>query len=189
MEDPILEYGILEAVHETDGRLTQRHVSQRVGRSVSSVNFALRLLAAKGFIKISGINPHSLRYHLTPKGVLQKSLLAYNFLKRQSALYKEARNGLLEKLKTLGKEGVRRVSVYGWTPLTETAILYLITDGIRVSAIYVERPVEFAQCNRIPVRLIDEFEPDCEILLLMEDLPTGLEEKIVVRKMICFPVA
>jgi hypothetical protein len=31
--------------------------------------------------------------------VLQETILAYNFLKHQSALYEEVRNGLLKKVK------------------------------------------------------------------------------------------
>ena len=103
MEDPILEYQVLDAVHVNEGHVTQRHISQRTGRSVASVNFALRLLAVKGYIKISGANPRNLRYHLTPTGILQKSILAYNFLKRQSALYEEVRKDVLEKLKGLAR--------------------------------------------------------------------------------------
>ena len=105
--DPVLEYRVLDAVDDNDGSLTQRDISQKIGCSAASVNFALRLLAVKGFIKISGANPRRLRYHLTPRGVVEKSVLAYNFLKQQSFLYDEARNGLLEKLEALREEGVR----------------------------------------------------------------------------------
>jgi DNA-binding Lrp family transcriptional regulator len=189
MEDPILEYRVLEAVHKNDGRLTQRHISEKVGRSVASVNFALRLLAVKGYIKISGANPRSFKYHLTRKGVVQKSWLAYNFLKRQSALYEEARNGVLHNLKELRSEGVKSAALYGWTPLTESAMLFLISEGIRVTALYVRDAGSFDSLNRIPVRLIDTFESDCEVLLLTEPLPVEYEKKITTRKLICFPAS
>lgn len=130
MEDPILEYRVLEAVHKNDGSLTQRNISEKVGRSVASVNFALRLLAVKGYIKISGANPRNFKYHLTPRGVVQKSLLAYNCLKRRSALYEEARNGILHNLKGLRNEGVKSAALYGWTRFTESAMLFLISEGI-----------------------------------------------------------
>jgi len=188
MEDPIFEYQVLDAVHDNKGRLTQRHISKRLGRSVSSVNFALRLLAAKGFIKISGANPRNLRYHLTPKGVLQKSVLAYNFMKRQRALYEEVRNGLLKNLRKLSEEGIRKVSLYGWTPFTETAILSLILDGIEVSAIYVDRLNGLDGWNRIPFRSVDDFKDDFEVLVLMEPLPGRIEEKIAVKTLACYPI-
>jgi DNA-binding Lrp family transcriptional regulator len=188
MEDPILEYNILNAVHGNDGRLTQRSISKQLGRSVSSINFALRLLAVKGFIKISGANPRHLKYHLTSRGLIQKTTLAYNFLKRQRALYEEVRNNLLGKLKTLPAKKVGKVSVYGWTPFTESAILYLISSGIQVTALYMENIEGAVPCNRIPLKVLDEFHPDCEALVLMEPLPKIYEEKVSIKKVVCFPI-
>jgi hypothetical protein len=189
MEDPWFEYNILHTVHENEGRLTQRDVSQRLGRSVASVNFALRLLAAKGLIKMSGANPRNLRYHLTQEGLLHKSMVAYNFIRRQKMLYEEVRKGLLEKFEVLANEGVRTASVYGWTPFTETAVLYLIFDSIVVTGIYVERLEGIGERNKIPFRLIEDFQSDCDVFVLMEPLPNGYEEKITTRKLVCFPLA
>ncbi len=129
-----------------------------------------------------------MRYHLTPTGVLQKTILAYNFLKRQSALYEEVRNGLLKKIKGLKGEGVEKAAVYGWTPFTETAILSLILEGIKVTAIYVRSMEGVGPWHRIPCRLVSEFEADCQVLLLMEPLAEELAEGISVRKLECHPV-
>ncbi len=188
MEDPILEYQILDAVHENEGHVTQRHISQKIGRSVASVNFALRLLAVKGYIKISGANPRNLGYHLTPAGILQKSILAYNFLKRQSALYEEVRKDVLGKLKDLAGEGVQRVGVYGRTPFTEGAMLYLVSEGIQVTAVYVDSlDGEGPFFNRIPLRPICEFDGDCGVLVLMGPLPAEFEERVSTRTIECYP--
>jgi hypothetical protein len=187
MDDPILDYKILEAVHEKEGTHTQRDISAKVGRSLASVNFALRLLAVKGFIKISGANPRNLKYHLTPQGVVQKSSLAYNFLKRQSALYEDVRTGVLRKLAVLRAEGVSKVALYGWTPFTEAAMLYLLGEGIGVTALYVRDHIEFDRLNRIPVKSITEFQDDCEYLVLTEPLAAEYQERIVTRRVVCFP--
>ena len=187
MEDPILQYQVLSAVDDSDGKVTQSGIAQKIGRSVQSVNFALRLLVVKGCIKISGANRRNLRYNLTPAGVLQKTHLAYDFLKRQSALYEEVRTHLIEKLKTLAADGIRSASVYGWTPFTETSVLYLTLEGIQVMAIYLDEPGRITQWNRIPFRLIGEFQNDCEALVLMEPLPEGYREKMDVRFVDCYP--
>ncbi len=187
MDDPVLQYRILEAVHENDGKVTQRHISDKLGRSLASVNFALRLLAVKGYIKISGANLRNLRYHLTPSGLLQKSALAYNFLKRQSALYEEVRKALLGKLAALATQGLRQVAVYGWTPFTEAAILYLISEGIQVVALYVEDASTVVPCNRIPLRSLEEFRADCDALVLLERLPGGKEGLIEIKQVPVFP--
>lgn len=188
MDDPILKYSILDAVHGNHGNLTQRQISQKLGCSVASVNFALRLLAVKGYIKISGANPRKLSYHLTPKGILQKSILAYSFLKRQSALYEEVRQGLLEKLSALVAEGVRKVSVYGCTPFTEVAILYLISEGIQVVSLYADQVESGGRSHKIPFRAIGNFQPDCEVLVLMDLLPSPWNDEITVEKLVCFPI-
>ena len=188
MDDPVLQYQILEAVHENDGHVTQRHISRKLGRSVASINFALRLLAVKGYIKISGANLRNLHYHLTPSGLLQKSILAYNFFKRQSALYEEARKTLLGKLEALATQEVQRVAVYGWTPFTEAAILYLISEGIQVVALYVEDVSKVYPCNRIPLRSLEEFQADCDALVLMERLPSAKEGMIKIKQVAGFPV-
>jgi len=187
MDDPVLQYQILEAVQENDGNVTQRHISRKLGRSVASVNFALRLLAVKGYIKISGANLRNLRYHLTPSGLLQKSILAYNFLKRQSALYEEVRKDLLGKLEAMVAQEVRRAAIYGWTPFSEAAILYLISEGIQVVALYVE-DVSVVYPNRIPVRTLDEFQADCDALVLLERLPGSWAERLKVQQVACFPI-
>ncbi len=188
MNDPVLEYNILEAVHENDGKVTQRHISRKLGRSVASVNFALRLLAVKGYIKISGANLRNLRYNLTPSGLLQKSVLAYDFLKRQSALYEEARKTLLGKLEALLTQEVLRVALYGWTPFTEAAILYLISEGIQVVALYVDDVSRVYPCNRIPLRSLEEFQADCDALVLLEQLPSDKEGMIAIKQVAGFPV-
>jgi hypothetical protein len=188
MEDPILEYQVLHAVHDNEGQVTQRHISQRTGRSLASVNFALRLLAVKGYIKISGANPRNLRYNLTPRGILQKSVLAYDFLKRQSALYEEVRQKVLGKLTGLAEEGVQKVAVYGRNPFTEGAVLYLVSEGIQVTAVYVDSlDGEGPFFNRIPLRPFSEFQDDCEVLVLMGPLPVAFEQKMDARKLVCYP--
>ncbi len=188
MEDPVLDYKILEAVHDKEGSVTQRHISEKIGRSVASVNFALRLLAVKGYIKISGANPRNLKYHLTPSGVLQKSILAYNFFKRQSDLYEHVRNDVLHKLKKLQADGISKVALYGWTPFTESAMLYLMSEGIGVTALYVEDPKGMEHVNRIPVKPIKDFEDDCEVFVLMEPLVDAQQIVAGVKRVICFPV-
>jgi len=187
MEDSLLEFQVLDAVQGNDGSLTQRDISQKIGCSASSVNYALRLLAVKGFIKIAGSNPRRLRYYLTPRGVVEKSVLAYNFLKRQHALYAEARKGLLDKLQALRGEGVRRVAVYGWTPLTEACLLYLVSERIKVTAVYLENTAGLTHCNRIPFKTLDQFKGDVDVLVLMEPLPESYEDKVAVRRVVGVP--
>jgi hypothetical protein len=187
MQDRFLDYQILSVVDGADGKLTQKDIAKRTGVSVASVNFALRLLAVKGYIKISKGNPRRLSYHLTPKGLYQKAVMAYNFIKRQSAVYGEVRALCVSKLEQLAAEGVRRVSIYGWTPLTEASVLYLVSEGIEVLSLYVSGPDAPAHCNRIPCKPIEQFQADCDVLVLLEALPRQISARISLRTLVCYP--
>jgi len=189
LDDRILDFYVLDAVHEGDGCVTQRDISERICRSLCSVNYALRLLAAKGYIKIVGTNSRRLHYHITPSGIIHKSVLAYNFVKRQSGLYEQARRDFLGKLTGLKAGGVDTVSFYGWTPLTESAILQVVLEGIEPKTIYVRTPGAETHWNRIPLQPISAYTPDSDVLVLMEVLPEGWDEKIETGKIICYPVA
>jgi hypothetical protein len=188
LDDTILEYEVLDAVHEADGCVTQRDISESISRSLSSVNFALRLLAVKGYIKILGANRNRLRYHITPSGVVRKSIIAYNFVKRQRSLFDQVRRDFLGKLSGLRTEGVKTASFYGWTPFTECAILQIVFEGIQPKTIYLETPETETQWNKIPFEVIEAYRPDADVLVLMEALPASWDEKIETRKVACYPV-
>ena len=74
----------------------QPHVSQRglaadLGVSLGSVNYCLKALMAKGFVKAENFSKsdHKLGYAylLTPKGITAKARLTASFLKRKQAEY------------------------------------------------------------------------------------------------------
>ena len=189
MDESVLEHKILDAVGQGRSGLTQRDLSTEIGCSVSSVNFAMRLLAVKGFIKIAKGNPKELRYYLTPRGIVEKTVIVYNFIRQQRALYEDARNSLLAKLHELKETGVRSVAIYGSPPFVESALLYLISEGIHVSVVYVAEPIGMTECNKIPVITIDLFRPDCEMLVLLEPLADEHGHTVRAPKAICYPRA
>jgi EPS-associated MarR family transcriptional regulator len=73
--------------------LTQRELAEKVGVSVGGVNYCLKALVEKGWIKIDNFsqskNKFGYIYLLTPDGVAQKVLLAGQFLKRKLREYEQ----------------------------------------------------------------------------------------------------
>lgn len=84
----------LKMLQENPG-ITQRTLAREVGINVSSINFCLKALVEKGWIKIGnfGNNPHKLSYAylLTPKGVYEKAALTRRFLQRKMSEYEKLR--------------------------------------------------------------------------------------------------
>ncbi len=72
--------------------MTQRGLAGELGVSLGSVNYCLKALVAKGFVKAESFskNPNKLGYAylLTPSGIAAKSKLTASFLKRKQAEYR-----------------------------------------------------------------------------------------------------
>ena len=75
--------------------MTQRSLAKEVGINVSSINFCLKALVEKGWIKLGNFskNPDkfSYAYLLTPTGAAEKAVLTKRFLQRKIAEYEELR--------------------------------------------------------------------------------------------------
>jgi EPS-associated MarR family transcriptional regulator len=103
----------LKVPRENPG-VTQRTIAKKVGINVSTINFCLKALVEKGWIKISNFskNPDKLSdaYLLTPTGVAEKAVVTRRFLQRKMAEYEKLRDEI-ETLKldvqeeTSNKEG------------------------------------------------------------------------------------
>ena len=71
--------------------LTQRELAEKLGVSVSGLNYCLRALIEKGWIKMqnfsSSKNKFGYVYILTSRGIAQKAVLAGQFLRRKLEEY------------------------------------------------------------------------------------------------------
>ena len=84
----------LKVLQENPG-VSQRSLATEVGINVSSINFCLKALVEKGWIKMGNFskNPDKLSYAylLTPTGVAEKAVLTRRFLKRKMVEYEKLR--------------------------------------------------------------------------------------------------
>ena len=77
---------------------SQRELAGELDVSLGKVNYCLRALKIKGLIKISNFkkNPKKINYIyvLTPKGILEKTRLSINFMKKKMQEYDELKREL-----------------------------------------------------------------------------------------------
>ena len=73
------ELEILKSVDE-ENSITQRELAKRTGLSLGSVNVLIKRLIHKGLIKIEHINSKTIKYILTPKGLMEKARLTYQYI-------------------------------------------------------------------------------------------------------------
>lgn len=81
-------------------------MASRLGVSLGKVNYSLQALVERGLIKARSLRTSERKkrhmYVLTPKGVRERALYAYRFLKQKAAEYEE----LLREIEELEKRNV-----------------------------------------------------------------------------------
>ena len=84
------QYQILKSL-EQDSHSTQRQLSNNLGVSLGKVNYCIKNLVEKGFIKINNFrnNKNKIQYSylLTPKGMEEKAKLTKKFLQLKISEY------------------------------------------------------------------------------------------------------
>jgi EPS-associated MarR family transcriptional regulator len=86
---------------ERNPLISQREIAKQLGISLGGINYCIKALIEKGYVKILNFtdNPHKLGYTylLTPNGLAAKAELTGKFLKRKLAEY-EALKSEIESL-------------------------------------------------------------------------------------------
>src|SRR6266704_1517979 len=121
--------------------LTQRALAQRLGVALGLTNLYLKRLAKKGFIKITEFprKPYArkrLRYILTPKGLLEKSRLTYDYMSYSLGIYRRTRETLREALGHLQRQGLKRIAFYRTGEAAELAYVTLKEFGLEPVAAF-----------------------------------------------------
>ena len=77
---------------------TQRELAGELGFSLGKLNYCLKALQEKGFVKLNNFqkNPKKISYFyvLTPKGIAEKTKLTVKFMKRKMIEYDELKKEL-----------------------------------------------------------------------------------------------
>lgn len=87
---------------EANPEITQRELANELGVSLGKINYCLKSLIEKGWVKANNFknsnNKLAYLYILTPSGIEQKARITAQFLKRKISEYEELKIEI-EKLK------------------------------------------------------------------------------------------
>jgi DNA-binding Lrp family transcriptional regulator len=161
------ELKLLEAV-EADSRVTQRTLATKLGIALGLTNVYLKRLVRKGYIKCVNVQSNRISYLITPRGIVEKARLTYEFLDYSLHLYGEVRQHLRGVLQECAAAG-RRVAIYGRGEAAELAYLSLKESGLEPVAIFdVEGGQEFLGMPVRPVREHVDLVYDLMIVATLE---------------------
>lgn len=103
-----IHYKVIKLI-EHDPEISQRQLSKELGVSLGKVNYCLKALIDKGWIKAKNFknsqNKLAYRYLLTPVGIQQKSVITRNFLQRKLKEFEELQREI-ERLRQDVQEGL-----------------------------------------------------------------------------------
>jgi len=110
---------------ERDASVSQRSLATKLGVALGLTNLYIKRLARKGYIKVTTIPPHRIKYLLTPQGLAEKSRLTYLYMQYSLSHYRDMRAKLRAVLTRATDRGVKRVVIYGTGEFAEMAYLSL----------------------------------------------------------------
>ncbi len=135
---------ILEQI-ERDPDVTQADLAGRLGVAVGSVNWYLKRLINKGYVKVRQMQRRRLRYLITPQGIAEKARLTASFMEVSMRLYRETREAAKQYLTEIRQAGYGEVHVEGDNDLTEVCYLTCLEQDMQV----VDIPQPLAPTLRI----------------------------------------
>lgn len=135
------EYDLLSEIGQ-DPLVTQATLSKRLGIAVGSVNWYVKRLIHRGWVKVSHLDRTRLKYDLTPEGMSVFTQRALLYARDSLKVYGDFRRKAKDMIAELKQRGITEVSLEGDDNDEALDILRLtcIEAGIRV----VERPDEVA---------------------------------------------
>jgi DNA-binding MarR family transcriptional regulator len=126
------EYALLNEIAQ-DSMVTQANLSNRLGIAVGSVNWYIKRLIHRGWVKVSHLDRTRLKYDLTPEGMKVFTQRAMLYARDSLKVYGQFREKAKALVAELQKQGVRRVYLHGDDEMMDILRLTCIEAGIETT--------------------------------------------------------
>lgn len=126
------EYEVLDELAR-DPLATQAGLSQKIGIAVGSVNWYVKRLIQRGWVKVSHLDRTRLKYDLTPEGMKVFTKRAVSYARDSLKVYAEWRAKAREIVRELKQRNIAEVYVEGRDEAADILKLTCIEAGIRVA--------------------------------------------------------
>lgn len=127
----IAELNLLEQI-EADPDITQATLADRLDVAVGTVNWHLKRLVSKGYVKVKRAQRRKLRYIITPEGIALRARLTVNYIETSMNLYRRTRLHVLELLAQVKQNGDDSVLIDGEGDIADICRLTCLEQGVHV---------------------------------------------------------
>jgi DNA-binding MarR family transcriptional regulator len=125
------ELGLLEAI-EKDPDTTQASMAARLGVAVGTVNWHIKRLIEKGYVKVKRAERRKLRYIITPEGIALRARLTVAYIENSMMLYRQTRDQARVLLQSAKEKGYKQVRIVGDGDIADVCRLTTIEQGMTV---------------------------------------------------------
>ena len=126
------EYELLNEIAQ-DSMVTQANLAQRLGIAVGSVNWYIKRLIKRGYVKVSHLDRTRLQYDLTPEGMSVFTERAMQYAKDSLQIYKSFRRKAQVVATELKSKGITQVHLDGNDETMDILRLTCIEAGLTIS--------------------------------------------------------
>jgi len=126
------EYELLNEIAQ-DSLVTQANLAKRLGIAVGSVNWYIKRLVKRGYVKVSHLDRTRLQYDLTSEGMSVFTERALQYARDSLKVYKSFRlqaQGIVAKLQS---QGINRAYLHGNDEMMDILRLTCIEANITIS--------------------------------------------------------
>jgi DNA-binding MarR family transcriptional regulator len=125
------ELTLLEKI-ESDPDVNQSTLATQLGVAVGTVNWHLKRLIAKGYVKVKRAERKKLRYIITPEGIALRARLAVDYVEKSFSLYRKTRQRVREYISEVQGAGYDRLRIVGKGDVADICRLTCLEHGINV---------------------------------------------------------
>jgi DNA-binding MarR family transcriptional regulator len=133
------ELSLLEEI-ERDPDTDQLSLATRLGVAVGTVNWHIKRLVAKGYVKVKRAERRKLRYIITPKGIALRTRLTVAYVENSMALYRQTRKKSRLAVHDAVEKGFKEVYIDGDGDIADVCRLTCFEFGLDV----LEQPEDSA---------------------------------------------
>ena len=126
------ELALLQEI-ESDPDVSQAKLAQELDVAIGTVNWHLKRLVEKGFVKVKRIRRRKLRYIITPEGIALRAKLTLTYIQQSFSLFREVRQDVRCLLQGLQDQGINAVRLEGDGDIAEVCRLTCLEQHIRLT--------------------------------------------------------
>jgi len=149
------ELGLLSEI-ERDPDASQAGLAVKLGVAVGTVNWHLKRMVAKGYVKVRRAERRKLVYIITPSGIALRARLTVAYVEHSMALYRQIRKEARRALTQARRRGYEQVRLEGNGDIADVCRLTCLEMGVSIAPRGDPRPKAVLRIEGRKVRFVEE---------------------------------